>query len=332
VNQPPAHACVDSVTDGFATVTMASLPGALEATFAPGVGMVGCSLRHEGEELLGQRGGLSKYAQTGSSMGIPLLHPWANRLSGLGYEAAGQVVELDAASAPLRLDENGLPIHGVLTASPGWEVSGRGADDDSAWLHAHLDFGGDERYLAAFPFPHVLELQVRLAGSELTVATTLTPTGEVRVPVAFGWHPYFSVPGAPRQEWEIALPVRSHAALDERGIPTGESERAGDLDGPLGDRSFDDLFPKLGPEPRFAVEGGDRRIEVSFLEGYPVAQVYAPADQEFICFEPMTAPTNALVSGDGLRLVEPGESFAAAFAIKMTDKLARSAPNHQDAQ
>jgi galactose mutarotase-like enzyme len=319
VNQPPAHACVDSATDGFSTVTLTSLPGGLEATFAPGVGMIGCSLRREGDEMLGLRGGLTKYAETGSSMGIPLLHPWANRLSGLRYEAAGQVVELDAAAAPLRLDENGLPIHGVLTASPDWKVTDRGAEEGSAWLHARLDFGAHERYLAAFPFPHALEVEVRLAGSELTIATIITPTGEVAVPVAFGWHPYLRVPGAPRQEWEIAVPARSHAALDERGVPTGESERAADLDGPLGSRSFDDLFPTLAPDPRFAVQGGGRRIEVRFLEGYPVTQVYAPADQEFICFEPMTAPTNALVTGNGLRLVEPGESFAAAFAISVVD-------------
>ena len=29
----------------------------------------------------------------------------------------------------------------------------------------------------------------------------------------------------------------------------------------------------------------------------------------------MTAPTNALVSGDGLRTLQPGESFRAAFSI-----------------
>jgi hypothetical protein len=29
----------------------------------------------------------------------------------------------------------------------------------------------------------------------------------------------------------------------------------------------------------------------------------------------MTAPTNALVSGDGLRHVAPGETFAATFSV-----------------
>jgi aldose 1-epimerase len=68
---------------------------------------------------------------------------------------------------------------------------------------------------------------------------------------------------------------------------------------------------------RFAVSGGERTIEVVFERGYPYAQVFAPPDQEFICFEPMAAPTNALESGDGLRSVQPGDSFEAAFAVRV---------------
>ena len=85
---------------------------------------------------------------------------------------------------------------------------------------------------------------------------------------------------------------------------------------PLGDEEYDDLFPELAEPAVFAVEGG-RRIEVAFEEGYPVAQVYAPPDQDFICFEPM-APTSALASGDGLRHAEPGATFSAAFSIDVS--------------
>ena len=37
--------------------------------------------------------------------------------------------------------------------------------------------------------------------------------------------------------------------------------------------------------------------------GYPYAQVYAPDDDDVIAFEPMTAPTNTLVSGQDLKLL-----------------------------
>src|SRR5919112_3440309 len=92
--------------DGHRVTLLTSPGGELEAAFATGVGMIGCSLRHRGDELLGMRGGLRKYAETGSSFGIPILHPWANRLSGFAYRVSGREVELDPETGPLRLDEH----------------------------------------------------------------------------------------------------------------------------------------------------------------------------------------------------------------------------------
>ena len=44
--------------------------------------MIGTSLADDGVELLGQRRGLDAYVTDGKTMGIPMLYPWANRLSG----------------------------------------------------------------------------------------------------------------------------------------------------------------------------------------------------------------------------------------------------------
>jgi len=43
--------------------------------------------------------------------------------------------------------------------------------------------------------------------------------------------------------------------------------------------------------------------------------VFAPAGSQFICFEPMTAPANALHSGAGLRLLAAGERYRAQFSV-----------------
>ena len=43
--------------------------------------MIGTSLSDDGVELLGQRRGLDAYVTNGKTMGIPILYPWANRLS-----------------------------------------------------------------------------------------------------------------------------------------------------------------------------------------------------------------------------------------------------------
>jgi galactose mutarotase-like enzyme len=94
------HGIALSLRDEQPTRVLISGDGLTRAEFVPGLGMVCCSLSHGGEELLGQRGGLRAYAESGSTMGVPLLHPWANRLAGSRYAVAGREVELDRLAAP----------------------------------------------------------------------------------------------------------------------------------------------------------------------------------------------------------------------------------------
>jgi galactose mutarotase-like enzyme len=317
-----AHEVLDTRVDGLDGIALVSHDRDLRVVFAPGAGMVACSLTHRGEELLGQRGGLPAYRERGSSFGIPLLHPWANRLAGMSYSVGGRRVELDPERSPIHLDPNGLPIHGLLAAFGDWEVVGRSPGNGSASVATRLDFGAHEQLIAAFPFPHELHVQAELTDNTLTVATIVLPTGDMAVPVSFGWHPYLRLPGLPRSDWRIELPVRGRAVLDDRGLPAGRTEAVDPDPAPLGERTYDDLFVALEQPAVFAVEGGGRRIELELGQGYPFAQVYAPdgsQEEPYICFEPMTAPVNALVSGDGLRSVPSGGSFRAEFSVRVQD-------------
>ncbi len=301
----------DADVDGFAAIVLAA--GPLRATFVPRAGMLGSSLLHDGDELLGQRSGIAAYVEHGKTMGIPLLHPWANRLDGERYRVGGREVVLPAG---LSHDDRGLPIHGV-PAQP-FIVDETRTADGCATLRASLDFDHP-----AFPFPHRLEQYIVLEPQRLAIETTLTATGDVAVPVSFGFHPYLRLPGVARADWVVSLPMRRHLLVDERMIPTGEGVHESHEQHPLGERPFDDGYDGLAAEPRFAVRGGGREIAVRLLSGYPCAQVYAPAAADLICFEPMTAPTNALVSGRGLQLVAPGDAFHAVFEIQVARVAAR---------
>jgi galactose mutarotase-like enzyme len=285
-----------------------SAGGDLEAAFAPDAGLVGCSLTHRGQELLGQRKGLEEYARSGATFGIPFLHPWANRLAGFSYAVGGHEVELDAESSLVRREEHGLPIHGLRPSALRWEAE---ADGDA--LRATTEF--DAERLEGFPYPHKLAVAASLDDAGLTIETVLTPASATPVPIAFGYHPYLRLPDAPRAEWEVDLPVERRLLLDENMIPTGEGETPAFRHGVLEDRSLDDGYV-LPERPRpFTVSGGGRTIAVEFLDGYTHAQAFAPLGHDLICFEPMTAPANALISHDGLRLAPPGEPFHAAFRI-----------------
>ena len=101
--------------EGRALVTLSS--GGLEATFEPAAGMHCVSLRHDGDQLLADV--TEHVPNTPWASGIPLLHPWANRLGGFEYTFDGVAVALDRAD--LYLEEHGLPLHGLRAAVTGWE-------------------------------------------------------------------------------------------------------------------------------------------------------------------------------------------------------------------
>ncbi len=263
--------------------------------------MICASLRHRGEELLAERRGLEEYKRSAATMGIPLLHPWANRLGASTYAFGGREVAVEGS----RVDEHGLPIHGLPAALRGWET----VEESDARLVA----GRDVRGLASFPFDHRIEVAASLEPDRLRIDTTLTAF-DAPVPICFGHHPYLRLPGVPRADWELTVPVRERLLLDERAIPTGEREPARNLDGPLGARTFDDAF--TAGDGRFAVEGGGRRLEVAFERGYPYAQLFAPANLDAVCFEPMTAPADALRHAPDS--VAPGASFTASFSVRVS--------------
>lgn len=289
----------------------------LRASFVPAAGMIGNSLTHRGEELLVQRGGLDAWRGSGKSFGLPLLHPWANRLRDWRYAIAGRAVTIDPERGVVRPDEHGLPIHGALAAAEDWEVTDFGADAGAAWLTAALEYDRRDDRLAVFPFRHTLELGLRLEGGALAITTTVVPTGANDVPLAFGWHPWLTLPGAPRAEWELELPQRTELALDARNLPTGERAEAAAERAPLGGRVLDDHFA-VAADARFAIAAGGREIAVEWAGGYRYAQVFAPAGLEIACLEPMMAPVAALSTGDDLELAPPGERASATFRMRVT--------------
>lgn len=305
--------------DGFRALALASPGAELEATFVPDAGMVGCSLRHRGDELLGQRGGLARYVAERSTMGIPLLHPWANRLGERRFELLGREVDLEAAEPPPSTDPSGLPIHGLLSAARGWHVTRSDGSDSGGTIGARFDFAAHEGLIRAFPFPHAISLDLTLARSTLKISTAVEATGDAAVPVSFGFHPYFRLPGLDRAEWQVELPVSERLVLDERMLPTGEREATSLASGRLGSRTFDDAYTSPPTGRRFAVAGGGRRIELAWESGFPFTQIYAPTDDDVIAIEPMTAPTNALVVGGAeLPITEPGGSYTAVLSVTVT--------------
>jgi aldose 1-epimerase len=284
----------------------------LQATFWPEAGMLGASLRFRGVELLRRVDDLDAARIKGSTAGIPLLYPWANRLSGLQYRAAGREVSLDSSSARLHFDDRKLPMHGVPWSQLPWNVVSSQANALTArlnWLSQEL--------LSIFPFPHHVEMAVRLRPVDLEIQTTVFADSGSAVPISFGFHPYFGLPGISRAEWTLNAPAMRKLALDAQGIPTGSETPSAPITARLGNTGYDDGFALSSEQARFSIAGNGYSIAIEFKSGFRFAQIFAPKAKEFIAIEPMTAATNALSSGEGLRVIEPGEQFVASFRIQV---------------
>lgn len=317
----PAPTAQEGSFEGIDSIELRA--GPYSATFLPELGMLGASLTCDGLEYLSLHGGVDAY-RAGHTTGIPLLHPWANRLGRLAYQAGGRWVDIEPVPPVHLLD--GLPIHGTLTAAPGWRVEAHLADASRALLQCRYVFDDHPEQLASFPFPHDLVVFAEVSDAGLRITTTIHATGDVAVPVSFGWHPYVTLPGVGRADLSVVLPEREVIELDARKLPTGNRrsvetdtvllgdgtmENALDDAFRLPDGAVDRSFLLVGTDPD---DGIERSVRVTMVDGYPYAQVYAPRGAAFAAFEPMTAPINALVSGDHTS-VEPGGQHAATFVI-----------------
>lgn len=296
-----ARYSVETVTEnGFEIVHLADAERALRVGVVPAIGNNAFEYSLKGENYMFTGGSsLAEIKERRRLCGNPLLAPWANRLSPSSFPANGRTYTLREEVGNLRKDPNGLPIHGLLAFSDAWEVMHAEAFENRAEVTSRLEFWRFPELMAQWPFAHSLFITYRLRNGMLEVESIVENYAREAMPVAIGYHPYFRLPGVPRDDWYAALPARSMTVLTNQLVPSGEKQP---FDGPQPyplkgnklDNIFEDLVRDEDQKSVFSVSGGGRKLSVIYGPRYPVAVVYAPPGQEFICFEPMTGVTNQL--------------------------------------
>jgi aldose 1-epimerase len=315
---------------GVAVVRLTDTARDVEVAVVPGVGNTAYEMKVRGKNILYfPFADVSEFRQRPQLSGIPLLAPWANRLDQTAFFANGKKYNFDMEFGNVR---GQIPIHGLLSTAP-WEVIKVDSDRNSAWYTARLEFWRYPDWMAQWPFAHEYEMTYRLRGGELEVQLAIRNLSTEPMPVAVGFHPYFQIPGVPRDQYAAHIPARSRVMADQRLIPTGEY-RPMDLPAefPLRGRTLDDGFTDLQRDAdgraRFYIKSGQMTVETSFGPKYPVAVVWAPNNpagqpEPFICIEPMAGVTNAINLAQqgkyaGLQTVAPGGRWSESFWVKAT--------------
>jgi len=318
-----------TVVDGVDVVQLADAASHIEVSIAVSIGNMAYEMNAGGKNVF-----YSPYHSPAelkakpTQCGIPFLAPWANRVETDAYWLNGRKYLLNLDLGNVRPDRNKIALHGFLTFSPAWTLVSAGADKHSAWATSRLDFWKHPEMMAQFPFAHTITMTYRLANGALEVETKLENQSVEPMPVAIGYHPYFNLHDAPRDQWKVHLAARDHLVLTNLLVPTGERKPVEFADPlPMQGVQLDDVFSNLvrGPDGRaqFWVEGKKERITVTYGPKYAVAVVYAPPGREFICFEPMAAITNAFSLAHAgvykeLQSIPPGGQWKESFWVTPT--------------
>lgn len=314
-----------TVTDGIETVTLKDESRQREVKIVPSLGNNSYSFKVKGQEIFwSPYKSLTEFQAKPANLGNPFLAPWANRIDSLTYYANGQRYQLNPELKNIRLDGSKQPIHGLLMYAP-WKVIRVESNEQAAWVTSRLEFWREPAWMAQFPFAHNLEMTYRLANGELEVITTVENLSSQPMPLSLGYHPYFQVNDAPRDAWQVHLPVKSKVSLSPTLTPTGEKTATAfaaplTLSGVALDDVYTDLTPTAQGRTEFWVRGKQQQVSVVYGPQYPVAVVYAPPGRSFICFEPMTGVTNAFNLGHQgkfpLQSVPAGGSWRESFWIR----------------
>jgi aldose 1-epimerase len=241
-----------------------------------------------------------------------LLVPWPNRIEDGSYEAGGRSYQL-ALDEPERRNA----IHGLVRWAE-WAVAEQ-APERVVLEHRLYPTPG-------YPFALDLRAGYALAEDGLSVSLQAANAGSEPCPYGAGQHPYLAVEAERVDGVELQVPAATVLESNERGLPVGESPVAGELDfrepRQIGATVLDHCFTGLARDPdrRARVRVGDTTLWVD--ESWPYVMVFTgdplpDVARRSIAVEPMTCAPNAFNSGEGLVLLEPGETHVGSWGISV---------------
>jgi len=265
--------------------------GDASATVAPDEGAMLLSLCVAGHELLAQRReGPGPVPVFGSF----LMAPWVGELF-LGK------LEFRGRHAQIPPNHGRHAIHGLVVTGP-WQVAD--VAPAAATLVRQLE--------APWPFGGTVVQEIRLDARGITLDAEVR-AGEVAMPAALGWHPWFACPDP--AVVRVGVDASTQLDLDNEMLPSGAVvpvAGATDLRAApvLGGRQIDVVF--VGATSPAVLETPAVDLRIHFDPAIDNVTVYTYPGS--VCIEPWSAWPDAFrmaAAGhpSGMQVLEPGESL-----------------------
>lgn len=229
------------------------------------------------------------------------LSPFPCRIANGRYQYEEQSLEF------ARKFPDGSAIHGLL-ADQSFNILNQYADDQAAAVTMRHHYKGTD---PGYPFEYNCEVRYTLhANRTLQVQTTLLNLDDRTIPIADGWHPYFTL-GGNIDGYELQFSSNTMLKFNEKLIPTGEviHDPSFTTASPLGNRRFDNCFLLEIQEgtPCCVLRNPQNGLTLAIYTNslYPYLQLYTPDHRKSIAIENLSSAPDCFNNGMDLHLLAP---------------------------
>lgn len=235
------------------------------------------------------------------------LIPFPNRIKDGKYVFKGKTYQL-----PINHLAENHAIHGLLYNKP-FIVKKMENNDSSALLNLEYSYNSE---LEGYPFSFLLQLEYIFTNNGLKIKTSVINQGNSEMPIADGWHPYFTFQETV-DNLSLLIPGSKKIEVDNRMIPAGNKTEAEIFNklSKIDDRSFDTTY-LIDTENTATTQLYSSKKNVSIhvwqetgLHKYNYVQIYIPPDRTTVAIEPMTSIADAFNNGEGLIILKPGDVY-----------------------
>ncbi|HZG23058.1 MAG TPA: aldose 1-epimerase [Chitinophagaceae bacterium] len=241
------------------------------------------------------------------------LSPYPCRITEGTYEIDGRKLSFNNEGGKLPA------IHGLLYNKVFSEV-GHFCDDYQASLHLKYNYNRED---PGYPFEYRCELLYTLfPGNILLLQTTIINLDSNSIPLADGWHPYFTL-GGNVNDWYLRFQSDFMVELGDNLVPTGRllSYNTFETAQAIGNTEFDNCFLLTAKVSSAAciLFNPVNKLSVSFFPGesYPYLLIYTPPGRQSIAIENVSAPPDCFNNKMGLLMLAPGHSKTFSIYYKI---------------